>query len=1358
MSNEVDNPKKELGNFIKKNIIPKGMSVTEAAGLLSVSRPTLSNLLNGHSALSGDMAAKIERTFGADAKELLEMQSTYDTKHVRNKGVASMAKTYIPPFLQIKANDIEQWASSIQTRSRLAVFLRTLVNSTGLGIEKIDFPGNDDAERPGWDGYIEAQEGTPWIPKGKSGWEFGVNNNPRKKADKDYNKSLGQSSTEERSEITFVFVTPNRWPGKTAWRNKRLAENAWKNVLVFDSSDLEQWLEQSISAQSWLANELSIPAYGVKSLDQCWHKWIADSKPELSEALFDEFIEEVKASTSIQNKLETMEPIIIHSDSTEEALAFLSCLFSPSNLEYFPFRDRIAVFTQKEVLSKLAIKPSNFIAVITDREVEREYASYKNNLSSIIVYPKNSTNADADIVLEPLSHTSFRKALESMGYNGDEIEKLGRESGRSLTVLRRRLSKLEAIRIPEWTADPNVSTVLSSFLFAGAWNANNDADKVLLSLLTDKMEYSQIEEEFSKLLLLSDSPVWSIGHLRGLVSKIDTLYAINKRLTWQSIQRFLGLAEYILSEDDPALDLPEDQQWAANLYGKTRECSSVLRKSVAESLLLLAVHGNSLFEERYGHNIEIEVGKVIKNVLTPLTLRKLEAQSSDLPVYAEAAPDVFLQILAKDLFSDTSELIGLMKPAGLFGRSSRTGLLWALESLAWSPQYLMEVARILAKLAQTKIEDNLTNKPIASLQSIFRSWMPQTTASLELRVSVLEYLIKHYPDVAWALCIEQINTSSMIGTYNYKPRWRTGAHGAGEPIQHEETRRFLLKTIELVISWTPHTTLTLGDLVSCTENIPVEFSERIWGLIESWSYTAKDEDKSVLREKIRINAFSRYIKMNAGRAIALDSYARKVYAMLEPEDIIIKNEWLFKKQWVEESYEELEDELLDFRERSVKIEKMRIEALKEVYFEKGIEGVYTLASRGECAFLIGNLILSILNDKELLKFAKGILELGILTASQIRQSILSGIMHRAVQEGKENLIVELIEGCELTEIIGLFLQAPFTRSVWNILRLMDDYVQNEYWKNVSPALLSGGNLQDYNYAINQLLDVKRPVAAFTHVQYDLNMIAAETLFKIIEAIVSNEKNSSEPIQLDQHRIAEAFKLLTESGEFSVDQMVGLEFPFIRILTSKGTGIPNLEKYVESNPEFFVQALALAYRRADDKEDPERLHTQNTEIEAQRAEAAYYLLDNLSSIPGHDNQGQLDSTKIKKWVRKVRELSEGLSRGDICDSLLGTLFSKSPHGEDGIWPCEPVRDVIEEIVTEKFSNGVLTGLYNARGAHFRGEGGDQERELSERYNKSADLLEFKYPRVAEIHRKMARSYQSDAIQEDRSAKIRRRLLY
>ena len=98
------------------------------------------------------MAARLAKAFHYPLKDLMDMQSRHDAAQAKLKDAPENTKAYVPPYLAIKANDVEQWVGhNIPARSRLSVFLRTLVHSTGNGLTKVDFPGNDDAERPGWD-------------------------------------------------------------------------------------------------------------------------------------------------------------------------------------------------------------------------------------------------------------------------------------------------------------------------------------------------------------------------------------------------------------------------------------------------------------------------------------------------------------------------------------------------------------------------------------------------------------------------------------------------------------------------------------------------------------------------------------------------------------------------------------------------------------------------------------------------------------------------------------------------------------------------------------------------------------------------------------------------------------------------------------------------------------------------------------------------------------------------------------------------------------------------------------------------------------------------------------------------------
>ena len=208
------------GAYVREFILkPKKLGVTKAAELVGVGRPAFSNFLNGKAAATPEMAARLEVAFELEAGKLLAFQAAYDAAQAKPNEAALSARRYVVPLLEFKANDFAAWVTdNVRARTRLAVLLRTLVNSTASP-SKSDFPGNDDAERPGWDGWSECAQGNPWVPGGNAGWEFGTNKDPKEKADGDYSKSVKAMATPaERLQTTFVFVTPRRWPGKAGCR------------------------------------------------------------------------------------------------------------------------------------------------------------------------------------------------------------------------------------------------------------------------------------------------------------------------------------------------------------------------------------------------------------------------------------------------------------------------------------------------------------------------------------------------------------------------------------------------------------------------------------------------------------------------------------------------------------------------------------------------------------------------------------------------------------------------------------------------------------------------------------------------------------------------------------------------------------------------------------------------------------------------------------------------------------------------------------------------------------------------------------------------------------------------------------
>ena len=85
------------GRFLRTQIIEAhDLSVTEAAKILRVSRPTLSSLLNAKADLSGDMALRFEKAFGVDMETLMRMQNSYDIAETRSRAKKIHVERYEP--------------------------------------------------------------------------------------------------------------------------------------------------------------------------------------------------------------------------------------------------------------------------------------------------------------------------------------------------------------------------------------------------------------------------------------------------------------------------------------------------------------------------------------------------------------------------------------------------------------------------------------------------------------------------------------------------------------------------------------------------------------------------------------------------------------------------------------------------------------------------------------------------------------------------------------------------------------------------------------------------------------------------------------------------------------------------------------------------------------------------------------------------------------------------------------------------------------------------------------------------------------------------------------------------------------
>jgi hypothetical protein len=155
-------------------------------------------------------------------------------------------------------------------------------------------------------------------------------------------------------------------------------------------------------------------------------------------------------------------------------------------------------------------------------------------------------------------------------------------------------------------------------------------------------------------------------------------------------------------------------------------------------------------------------------------------------------------------------------------------------------------------------------------------------------------------------------------------------------------------------------------------------------------------------------------------------------------------------------------------------------------------------------------------------------------------------------------------------------------------------------------------------------------------------------------------------------------------------------------------------------------------------------------------AAYTLLDKIRRIPGTDDGGTIGAADLKTWVTEARSLCLEHGRADIGDQKIGQILAAAPVGSDGVWPCEPVREVLEDIASPEIASGMGIAVYNSRGIHRLSDDAADERALASKYRTWSRKLAFEYPYVANLVEQIAARYDHEADREVSDAAVRRRL--
>ena len=325
----------------------------------------------------------------------------------------------------------------------------------------------------------------------------------------------------------------------------------------------------------------------------------------------------------------------------------------------------------------------------------------------------------------------------------------------------------------------------------------------------------------------------------------------------------------------------------------------------------------------------------------------------------------------------------------------------------------------------------------------------------------------------------------------------------------------------------------------------------------------------------------------------------------------------------------------------------------------------------------------------------------------------------------------------------ILLTLPPTEEAWKLVSKEDEDVREAYWRLIRRRRVAPEHFATY---LDKLLEYDRVRLAVEVTWVGTRRDATEL---VENGTVARVLTSASEIEVSPFRETDVYhigQLMDLLGPDS-DTVVSLEGRLFLPLQMLGRSPTALHQRLQRDPSRFVDLVCQADRRADESQQKD----ENGMTVPQGS--AWSILQGWRIPPGYDTDaGEWSIDILKNWLGETQRLLKERDRSDIGDMFIGEMLSGSPTGNDGAWPAEPVRDLLEALESEHLEDGLVSGAVTSRGrtAHRMLEGGEQERGLGGLYREMASKIETRWLRSAEVLRRLADHYEEEARQRDEQA--------
>jgi hypothetical protein len=760
--------------------------------------------------------------------------------------------------------------------------------------------------------------------------------------------------------------------------------------------------------------------------------------------------------------------------------------------------------------------------------------------------------------------------------------------------------------------------------------------------------------------------------------------------------------------------------------------SSALRTGLAEGLAILGSKPDALIHCSQ-NKAEVTAVLAICEIFAHADWGLWGSLNSLLPILSEAAPDEFLKAVENALESSPCPFDELFSQEGdgITGGNYMTGLLWALEALAWDENYLVRVCVVLGELSSHDPGGRWANRPANSLETILLPWFPQTVASVEKRKVAVETLSREFPETAWKLIISLLPNQHQTSMGSHKPLWRNIIpENWTEEVTQSDYREQVLFYAELAVSMANHDTTKLSELIDHFDDLPKPSFDKLLEILSSDVISGFSEDKR-LQLWDRLKGFTSKHRRFSDAPWALNdellSLIEAVIERLAPSNPF----YLYQRLFSGGGY--LYEENSNWEEQQKRCQ----EAVEEILKLGGIKLVIQFAEAvesqlGEVGSSLGRFADKEIDTVLLPKYLK--------TENRKLLNFIKGYVWSRYYTNGWSWADELDKSEWDSGQVGQFLSyLPFNNETWDRVEKWLGNSRSEYW--LKTDVIPYPEDEALETAIEKLIKHGRAHAAISclnGMRCKNQPINADLCVKALLAALSSSEPSN---SMDAYHIVKLIKALQENPEAAPDDLFRVEWAYLPLLDGHRGATPKvLENRLASDPEFFCELIQLIYRSKNSNV------TTNNSSQKTKAIAtnAYRLLRKWRTVPGMQEDGSFNDTHFLTWIHKVKEICTESGHLEVAFRHVGQVLIHCPPDTSGLWINHIVASTLNTKDAEDMRKGFRTGIYNSRGVHVVDPTGKPELELAEQYRQKAEQVENAgYQRFAVTIRSLSETYEREA---------------